>query len=208
MRLHIDNLERDLIPIKDFRQAHALPESFSVALFEPKDFAGLAAIDKAGQEMNSLRQGLLDMLPASLTKMDLLSVSDGQREAFRAGLYSINEKIGLKPEEVEFAVSGFGDVLQNWAYALIRGKAEFKTLYYHWLNESIRVSQNLHEYSHQGQLWRVNILNHAYGRMGLKLQIGEDVYYLADSIYSCPAEGYMLGLLGEICEAIKARLTA
>jgi hypothetical protein len=208
MRFTIDNTERELIPVKDFRQAHALPDSFSVALFEPKDFAGLAAIDKAGQEMNSLRQGLLDMLPTNLTKMDLLSVSDGQREAFRAGLYSINEKIGLKPEEVEFAVSGFGDVLQNWAYALIRGKAEFKALYYHWLNESIRVSQNLHEYSHQGQLWRVNILNHAYGRMGLKVQIGEDVYYLADSIYSCPAEGYMLGLLGDICEAIKARLTA
>jgi hypothetical protein len=208
MRLIIENAERQLIPIKDFRQAHALPESFSVAHFEPKDFAGLAAIDKAGQEMNSLRQGLLDMLPASLNKMALLSVSDGQREAFRAGLYSINEKIGLKPEEVEFAVSGFGDVLQNWAYALIRGNADFRAIYTQWLNDSVRVSQNVHEYAQQGQIWRVNILNHAYGRMGLKVQIGDAVYYLTDSIYSCPAEGYMLGLLGDICEAMNARLSA
>jgi hypothetical protein len=208
MQLIIENAERQLLPIKDFRQAHALTESFSVALFEPKDFAGLAAIDKAGQEMNSLRQGLLDMLPANLSKMDLLSVSDGQREAFRAGLYSINEKIGLKPEEVEFAVSGFGDVLQNWVYALIRGNADFRVIYTQWLNDSIRVSQNIHDYPHQGQVWHVKLLNHAYGRMGLKVQIGEDVYYLADSVYSCPAEGYMLGLLNDLCEAMKIRLKA
>jgi hypothetical protein len=208
MRLIIDSAERELIPIKEFRQRYALPESFGVALFEPKDFAGLAAIDRAGQEMNELRQGLLNMLPERLTKMDLLNVSDEQREAFRAGLYSINTKINLKPEEVEFAVSGFGDVLHNWAYALIRGNAEFKQVYYHWLNDSVRVSQDEHEYLHEGLVWRVHILNHAYGRMGLRVEIGESVRYLADGIYSCPAEGYMLGLLGEICEAIKGRLKA
>jgi hypothetical protein len=208
MRLIIDNAERELIPIKDFRQAHALPESFSVALFEPKDFSGLAALDHAGQEMNQLRQGVLDLLPTTIPKYDLLELAEGLQAAFRAGLYAINGQIGLKIEEVEFAVAGFGDMLRNWVYALFARRADFKAIYYQWLNDSIRVSQNLHEYSHQGQLWRVNILNHAYGRMGLKLQIGEDVYYLADSVYSCPAEGYMLGLLGEICEAIKARLTA
>jgi hypothetical protein len=208
MHLIIDNAERELIPIKEFRQRHALPDSFGVAFFEPKDFAGLAAIDKAGQEMNELRQGQMKMLPEKITKMDLLNISDEQREMFRAGLYSINDKIGLKPEEVEFAVAGFGDVLRNWAYALIRADAEFRAVYYQWLNDSVRVSQEEHEYLHESESWRVHILNHAYGRMGLRVEIEENTYYLADGIYACPAEGYMQGLLGEICEAIQSRIKA
>ena len=206
MRLIIDNAERELISIKDFRQAHDLPESFSVALFEPKDFSGLAALDHAGQEMNQLRQGVLDLLPTTIKKYDLLELAEGLQAAFRAGLYAINGQIGLKVEEVEFAVAGFGDMLRNWVYALFAGRADFKTIYHDWLTDSIRVSQRVHDHAHQGQSWRVNILNHAYGRMGLRVQIEHEVHYLADSVYSCPAEGYMLGLLGEICEAIKTRL--
>jgi hypothetical protein len=208
MHYFIDNAERPFTLLREFRQTHALPDTFGVALFEPKDFAGLAAIDQAGQEMIGLRQGILDLLPPSIKKLDLLDIVDGLQAAFRAGLYSINSKIGLKTEEAEFAVAGFGDMLRDWVYVLFAGEGDFKTVYYKWLNDSIRVSQTVHEYPHEGQVWRVNILNHAYGRMGLKVQIGEDVYYLADGVYSCPAEGYMLALLSEICAGIQERLSA
>src|SRR5690348_1722804 len=151
MHLIIDNAEREIILIKDFRHAHALPENFGVALFEPKDFAGLGALEQAGHDMNDLRQGLLDLLPLSISKMDLLELVEGQQASIRAGLYSINDKIGLKPEEVEFAAAGFGDMLRTWVYALFAKKTDFKAIYHQWLSDSIRVSQDVHHYSHNGQ---------------------------------------------------------
>jgi hypothetical protein len=208
MHYFIDNAERQFILIREFRQAYALSDSFGVALFEPKDFTGLAAIEQAGQEMNSLRQGILELLPSAIKKQDLFDLIERLQAAFHAGLYSINEQIGLKPEELEFAVAGFGDMLRNWLYARFAGQGDFKAIYHKWLNDSIRVSQDIHDYLHEGQVWRVNILNYAYGRMGLRVQIGEDLYYLADGVYSCPAEGYMLAFLGEVCAGIEERLNA
>jgi hypothetical protein len=53
----------------------------------------------------------------------------------------------------------------------------------------------------------VQVLNHAYGRTGLKVDTGEKIYYLVDSIYTCPAEGYMAVLLADLGNLIQDRLT-
>lgn len=211
MKLVIDGTLQEFIPVKAFVQAHQLDSNFSVALFEPKDFHGLAAIDKAGAEMNELRQALLNAVPDTLKISDLLSFSDRMQATFRAGLYAINEQIRLKPEEVEFAVAGFSDVLRNWTYALIRGQSargdlSFSGIYYQWLNDTARLSQEIHRYEHDGKQWQVQVVNHAYGRAGLKVDTGEKIYYLADSVYACPAEGYMAVLLADLGKLIQERL--
>lgn len=211
MKLLVDGEIQEFIPLKEFIQSQNAPRDFSVSLFEPKDFHGLAAIDKAGAEMNELRQSLLGAVPDELKIVDLLSFVDRMQATFRAGLYAINAVIHLKPEEVEFAVAGFGDVLRNWVYALIRGQAakdklSFTAVYYQWLNDTARLSQELHHYEHAGAVWQVQVVNHAYGRAGLKVNTGENTFYVADSAYACPAEGYMALLLAEIGDKIQARL--
>jgi hypothetical protein len=163
MRLVIEGQSRELIALKVFREAHHLPDTFSVALFEPKDFTGLAAIDKAGNELNQLRQGILDSVPQSLTIANALTQADTLQAVFRNGLYGINTVVGLKTVEVEYAVAGFGDVLRNWLYALIRARStnsspDFFQIYAEWLNASMRLSQQIHAYPHQDQTWQINII--------------------------------------------------
>jgi hypothetical protein len=211
MKLVFEGEECLFISIKDFAQEQELPENFRVSYFEPKDFQGLAAIDKAGSEMKELRQSLLDAVPDALSIAELLTFSDKIQAIFRAGLYAINEIIHLKPEEVEFAVAGFADVLRNWAYALIRGQSSgevpsFTAIYYQWLSDTARISQNSHDYEHDGAVWQVQMVNHAYGRVGLRVDTGDKIYYLADSIYACPAEGYMTVLMADLGALIQGRV--
>lgn len=215
MQLLVEGQMRDCIPVRQFRQQMALPEHFGVSQFEPKDFFGLAAIDHAGAEMNDLRAALCGYVPPALPVAEMLSFVDGMVALFRAGLAAINDRIGLRIDEVEFAVAGFADVLHQWAYALIRARAArssppvFEDVYRQWLFASVRLSQRTFAYPyHDGSEWRIQILNHAYGRIGLRVQTDEQVYYLHDGVYTCPADGYMAALLSELCHRILAAVYA
>jgi hypothetical protein len=195
------------VPIRQFRQQMQLPEHFGVQLFEPKDFSGLAAIDRAGAEMNDLRAALSAFVPPALSISELLPFVDQMVALFRAGLAAINDRIGLGIHEVEFAVSGFADVLHHWAYALIRASAAhssppaFEDVYLQWLHASIRLSQRTFSYPYRdGSVWQIQLLNHAYGRFGLRVQADEQVWVVQDGVYACPAEGYMEVLLSELCQ--------
>lgn len=204
MQFIIEGKPREFIPIKIFREKHHLADDFSVALFEPKDFAGLALIDNAGSALNELREALLAAIPDDIAVSDVLLCVDTLREMFRAGLHGSNQLIGLKPEEVEFAVSGFGDVLMNWAYHLIQTRgapADFSAIYHDWLQNSLRISQTKHAYQHD-KTWHIQIVNHAYGRMGLQVEMQAEQFYVLDGIYACPAQGYMQALLSDMGQKI------
>jgi hypothetical protein len=213
MRLTIAGTARDLIPIQQFRQRYGLSARFGMAQFEPKDFTGLAVIDNAGAEMNDLRQSLLDAIPPKLTIATLPTVFEQLRAMFRAGMYAINDRIKLKPAEIEFAVAGFNDVNQAWLYALARHPAAhrpppaFMTVYQQWLDDSVRVSTQVHTMPHAAQTWQIRIINYAYGRVGLCVDIDATCYYVQDAVYACPAEGYMLALLREIATRTQQRLS-
>lgn len=204
MRLIVAGQLQNFVPLKTYREVHHLPDSFSVALFEPKDFAGLAAIDKGGAEMNELRQGMLNSIPETFSLVDALTLADTLQAVFRNGLYGINETIGLKVVEVEYAVAGFGDVLRDWIYGLIRSQStqsavpQFQQIYMDWLNSSTRLSQQVHDYQCNAETWHIKVINNAYGRVGLRVQRGDTVDYVQDGVYACPAEGYMTTLLAEI----------
>ncbi|MDQ7027859.1 MAG: hypothetical protein Q9P01_22270 [Anaerolineae bacterium] len=212
MRLIVDGQVQDFVALKIFRDVHHLPDTFGVALFEPKDFTGLATIDKGGSEMNELRQGILDSIPEAFSLMDALTVADTLRAVFRNGMYGINDVIGLKVAEVEFAVASFGDVLRDWVYALIRCQStqsavpQFQQIYGDWLNASTRLSHHVHDYSHKSETWHINIINNAYGRVGLQVQRGAIADYVQDGMYACPAEGYMMTLLTEVTALLTMRL--
>lgn len=201
MQIHDNGQTYNFIPTKEFRETYSLPTSFGIAQFEPKDFSGLGAIDKAGSAMNELQNALINAVPDPIKLPELLTLVDTLRELFRSGLHGINDIIKLKIEEVEFAVSGFSDVLTAWAYKLVQTRgagADFKAVYNAWLHDSIRVSQNKYSYDHNGNTWQIQTVNYAYGRLGLRVQIDDSLYYVQDRVYACPAHGYMLTLMKDI----------
>lgn len=203
-RFAIDGLARDFVPIKTFRAAHNLPESFGVALFEPKDFTGLGSIDRAGAALNTVRAAVLAALPERMAANDWLNVLPGLARLFESKLYEINHEVGLREPEIGFAVSGFLDVLQAVAYAVIRARASgappptFERVYAGWLDGSIRVSQTVHRYAHEGAEWSIRVITNAYGRAGMIIEAGEATYYVYDGALACPAEGFMARLLAEV----------
>lgn len=201
MKLLIDNTEQSLIPIKMFRETHNLSDTFGVTQFEPKDFNGLGSLEKAGTEMNRLRNNILDLIPETIDIPRLMTFIDHLQLQFQSDLFAINSAVSLKDVEVEFAVAGFGDVLRSMMYKMIPAKANqqpmpsFDDIYQTWLNDSVRISSQVHAYQHNDKMWHIQVINHVYGRAGLRVQMGDETVYIADGVYLCPAEGFMYTLL-------------
>lgn len=207
MRLLINSKHHDFIDLKTFRADHDLPPEFGAALFEPKDYTGLGSIEGAGAALNTLKQAILDALPTSATLAQWMAFIPELTRLFEAQLYAINTQVGLRQVEVEFAVAGFADMCQAVVFARMRarsygGALDFEQIYAEWLNNTVRVSKHIHTYTHCGQTWQVQMVNHIYGRVGLRLQTGVAVYYVHDSSLACPAEKYMAGLLREVAVRI------
>lgn len=211
--LTINNQTYPLIPIKDFRAAHDLPPEFGAALFEPKDYTGLGRIDRAGAELNAVRQSVLAFMQSVTPPSDpagWLEIMRAARDLFQRELIRINDHVGLRQPEIEFAVSGFGDVGEAVVWALLRAKATrtpvppFAAVYGEWLANSVRLSQAVHTYSHRGEHWEVQMVNNAYGRVGMYIRAGDAVYCVADSSLACPAEGFMRALLDEVAAYVFA----
>lgn len=213
MQLLIDGQLRDLIEIAAFRQQHDLPPAFGVGLFEPKDSEGLGRIDHAasGEALNELRAAVLSGIPDKLALNDLMDFMPRLGNLFRVKLYDVNEAVGLRPVEIDFAAAGFDDVGQALIYALLRSRTRgasavnFAEIYANWLNDTVRVSHTVHEYSApDGKLWRLHILNNAYGRVGLVAQTEDETHYVRDVALACPAEGFMSALLNAVAGRIIA----
>jgi hypothetical protein len=206
--LTINDNRHEFIPIKVYRAAHALPDSFGVAHFEPKDYAGLGSMDGAGAALNDVRAVVL----AHMDTLDIdrasplawLNAIPTLEATFERALIAVNDGIGLRPVEIGFAVAGFGDVCRAVAYEQIRARAvkstlDFAAIYRGWLDSTVRVSQTVHAYAHGGAIWQVQIVTHAYGRAGLIVRRDTNVVdYVSDARIGCPAEGYMGSLLADV----------
>jgi hypothetical protein len=213
MQLRIDGETVTFTDMRDYRQAHNLPADFGIAMFEPKSYEGLGRIDGAGAEMNDLRESLLKGIPERLTVPDLLDLVPKLTNLFRMDLYAINDSVGLRDVEVEYAVSGFGDVCQSLTYALARSTADksappaFSQIYTDWLNDTVQVAVREFDYAHGDDTWTVRIVSHAYGRVGLLIDTPDGRQWVAERSLACPAEGFMYGLLGEIAGKIIAAVS-
>jgi len=208
MRLVIENVQRTFTPIKTFRAAHGLPDEFSIALFEPKDYTGLGRIDKAGSELNEIRPFILDAIPTHMPLQEWLSFLPNLSTLFQNKLDEMNPQVGLKSDEIEFAVSGFSDVCHALVYGMIRARSAgqpfptFEQIYEDWLNTTVKISTTVHSYLHIDAVWPVQIVNTAFGRTGLIIWTDSVTYYVQDNLLACPAEGFMFGLLNEVATRI------
>jgi hypothetical protein len=195
------------IPIRQYRQLYSLPDAFSVSLFAPKDFAGLGHIDSAGAALNATRTEVLRSVPAVLRLPDALEVIASLTSCFETALYAINDQVGLHDVEIEFASGGFSDICHAWWYATLAAAGQhppsFATIYRGWLASTCSTAP-ASPYSHEDETWQVEVVYHAYGRMGLCVRRGDETDWVRDASLGCPAEGFMFTLMNDVCEALTA----
>lgn len=209
MQLMIDGVRGDFVPLADFQAAHGLPPLFGVATFQPKDEAGLGRIDGAGAALGGVRAAVVAAVPAAVPAADWLAVVPVLAMTFEAALMAANTQVGLREAEIAFAVGGFGDVCSAYGLALFRAVAtrqpppSFDLVYGDWLLGTVRTAEAV-PYVHQGETWRVRVVYHAYGRVGLVVETPGGAHYVADKALACPAEGFMLGML----RAVAAKMAA
>ncbi len=208
MQLVIDGQPCQFIDIQEFRAQHQLPPEFGLNLFEPKDSADLGTLNEGGTALNELRDALLQALPQRTTLPELLGFIGRLSNLFRVKMMEINETIGLKQVEIDFAAAGFEDVCQTWFYAIMRGQPDFQVTYTQWLNDSARLSSTMHPYIHGQAAWTIQVVNTIYGRVGLAVDTGSALFYVRDYSMSCPAEAFMLKLLLTITARLQAALPA
>ena len=206
MNLTLNGIAYTFIPIKVFRATHNLPPEFGVAQFELKDYSGLGRIDTAGTALNSVRAAVLEALPMHQSAVQWLTFLPQLTDLFADQLQTINEQVGLKQVEIEYAVAGFSDSLQAYAYALLQANSAkvapppFHMVYGDWLNSTARVYAQEHTFFLNNEVVNVQIVTHAYGRVGLLIQTPSTSYAVYDPALACPAEGFMTVLLIEVAE--------
>lgn len=222
MNLTIEGQQRELTDIRTFRALHGLPADFGVAYFEPKDYTGLGSIEGAGAVLNQVRDAVLDYLDdaglpdrgAAAHVSSLMVFLPRLAGFFRDRLRDINDQVRLRDVEIDYAVSGFDDVNHRLLYALAQAQITrtppptFEAVYQSWLDDSCRVSSTVHKYPHRGMVWHIQIINHAYGRVGLVVQRGDHTEYISDAALACPAEGFMYKLLAAVAEQITSSVGA
>ncbi len=210
MRLMIDDSVYHFTPLSEFCTQYKLPETFSIALFQPKDVTNLGHIDRAGADLHTVRERVLVAVPASVAAAGWLEHVMALAATFEAELRAINPTVGLREPEIAFAVSGFGDVCSAYAFALVRahltgaGVPPFADVYRDWLWGTVSLGGTVYPYTHNSESWTVQGVHHAYGRVGMIVTTPQGAHYVVDKALACPAEGYMAGLLG----AVAARMAA
>jgi hypothetical protein len=220
MQLSIDNHTQIFIPLPAFRSQKGLPDEFNLAYFEPKDWQGLGRLDGSGKALATVRHQVISAVPASITLTELIPQVESLTHLFHFELAAINSQIGLRDIEVEFAVAGFADIMQSVAYQLIQlshtyhhdpgqiqSHFDFAPIYQNWLDASTRLSVAIHSYTHNDVQYEVQVVYNAYGRVGLKVQVADEVHYIADMALACPASNYMLELCGAVAQALYKALT-
>jgi hypothetical protein len=208
----IEGIRYDLIPIKAFRAVHQLPATFNIGLFDSKDYTGLGRIDEAGAALNQLRTTVMAALPERLLPLNWLSVLPEITRLFETQLYQINDQVGLRDVEIEFAVAGFNDALQAYAYAFVYSittrtpAPNFHSVYTEWLNGTIKIFSQEHSYLLDGESCTIQVIAHAYGRIGLFIQADKS-YAVYDPMLACPAEGFMTTLLTDVAAHMRRAST-
>ena len=191
-----------------------------MAHFESKEWAGLGSLEGAGPALATVRQHVIQAVPPQVTLTALLSVVDDLSDVFNRELEGANVQVGLRPVEVDFAVSGFNDVLQAVAYRLVElyhshsddlaqlsQNFDFADIYQSWLNNSVQVSTTTHVYEHGDTQFNVRIIYNIYGHVGLEVTVAHELYHIMDMSLACPASSYMYDLCNHVAQALCRALT-
>ena len=66
----------------------------------------------------------------------------------------------------------------------------------------MKISTVVHHYTYQDESWAIQLVNNAYGRVGMMVWTDAATHYIHDMALGCPAEGFMLSLLSDVAARI------
>jgi hypothetical protein len=215
MQLTIEGVVHSFIPLTVFRARWNLPDDFTLARFEPKDWT-VGSMEGAGRSaLTTLRQSVITALPHRLRLAELMPLVEALINLFHQGMITINPQVGLRQVEIEFAVAGFADVTRSAAYQLIqlgylypgnpeaiRQSFNFAAIYQEWLDASTRLADKIYTYTWQGQQFEVQTIYNPYGRVGMKVHVANEDYYVTDMTLACPAASFMYSLCHEVAQGL------
>jgi hypothetical protein len=218
MQLAVHQQNRTFIPIQTFRAQWQLPHNFGIALFEPKNWE-VGSMEGAGTLLLAVKERVIAAVSPHLPLSELMAAVEALTLIFEVELEQANLQIGLRPEEVDFAVSGFRDILQAAAYNLIQRyytredeplcrQFDYSAVYQAWLDDSVRVSSVAHAYQYESLQFEIRLIYNVYGRVGLEIKNGSETYYVMDMSLACPAASFMRELCGEVAQALCRTLTS
>lgn len=204
MQLILGGQPVDFIPLQQFRAQQQLPAGFGLSLFIVKDWSGCGSLAHAGPALAQLRQALLADLPAGPPPEGWPAFARGLQQQFETELAAVNACIGLREPELAYAAVGFATVCQLFVQAALRAQRAqraaqplpaFDSVYAGWLARSARLIPPSYRYLHRDETWRVTVVEHIYGRVGLLVETPHGLYAVQDPSLACPAEAFMEGLL-------------
>ena len=214
MRLEIEGELREFVPLSTFRGRWKLPSEFGVAYFEPKDW-DVGAMDYSSHEtLKEIKHAVVAGVPKTLLNSDLLLQPQRLAAIFREKLQVANVHIGLNEDQLDFAVDGFQNILQNISYDLIRlqqtyrdpleaqRQFNFDAIYQQWLNDSVTIFAKTYTYAQAGTDFEIRIISYVYGRMGFQARVAGDTYYVLDMTLACPAWRFMGQLSRSVAESL------
>ncbi len=218
MQLTLDGITPTFISLADFRVQWGLPDEFALVLFEPKDW-DVGSMDGSGRAMTALRQHVIAGVPAQVSLTELLPRVEALVNLFEREMLAINTQIGLREVEVDFAVAGFADVMRGAAYQLIqlgqecrgnlaevRRRFDFGVVYQGWLDASARLAGKTYAYTSQNRHFEIQTIYNPYGRVGLKIRVENEDYYVTDLTLACPAASFMQGLCYGVAQGLAEAL--
>jgi len=219
MELNINNQRQTFIPLPIFRTTWNLPDTFQVALFEPENRMDLGNLDQAGPVLAQVKEIVVQTVPVQVSLEELFPQVEYLADHFQSGLEAVNDRIGLRTAEIDFARAGFEDILRGVADHLVRlyyehrtqpvrisDHFDFSAVYQTWLDNSARVASLPKSYLVPGPQaeteFIIHVVYNAYGRVGLEVHANDQIYYVVDTTLACPAASYMKRL----CETVAQRL--
>lgn len=212
MNLRVQGKLQNFTSLGEFQQRFDLPSSFRLDMLQPKQDRELGSIEQAGEALNEVRTRVIDVIPQDVAPTQWMTEVATLASTFEAELNRINAYVGLRPVEIDFAVEGFRGVCSAVAFAVVRAHTtrteppSFHEIYAEWLQDTVQISQEMHEYIYGDETWQLQIVSHAYGRVGLVVTTPHDVHYVVDKSLACPAEGYMARLLHDVAAQMMTSL--
>jgi hypothetical protein len=204
MQLVIDGDLRCFTPIREFHKRWGLPETFGVTTFEASETLGLKPLDRVSDEINLVRQAVLDAIPHPMPLHEWLAYLPNLTQILTHKLHEIAVDIHLKAAEIDSLAAEFEAACQCLVYALIRARAaqqtlpDFDQVYHAWLSENLRISSRTYSYIYGSDVWAIQIVRTAFGFAGLIIWTENATYYVQDTRCGGALGGFMNKLLSEV----------
>ena len=217
MELRLNGQTETLIPITTFREMWQLPDTFHIAYFEPETRSELGSLDQAGNTLNKVRETVKLAVSEKILLPDLFTEVERLALYFQQTLTTVNHLIGLHQVEIDFARAGLEDILRSVTDQLVRlyyehkttpekicENLDFATLYQAWLDSGVRIASSEKSFSHNDKTFIVQVIYDPYGRVGLQVKVDDQIHYVADTRFMCPAANYMRLLSEDVAQVLCA----